>query len=217
MAMDDTLELQSDTTSLENEFFQDNQTNVSPDIFQMTSSEKISSLTNMLNERYNAEHKMRERSTTFTLWILGLGIGLIWGLLVEVQLDTLQKFITSGFILTYSAASFYFVREISKGFCNNRDVIVKIESALGFHSNGFYGNDMTIMPPAYKDKSKDKSKKFKRFSHFQTLYLLLVTSTVFLVFLTILNPVKQRSTAHNNTISNQLKNHPVIQAPNHME
>jgi hypothetical protein len=151
----------------------------------MTAADKIGQLTNMLNERYTAEHNMRERSTTFTLWILGLGIALIWALLTEVELGALQKFVTCAFVLAYSCTSFHFVSEISKGFKSNRSVIVRIEEALGFHHDGHYAEGDPILPFNYTLPMVGKTPS----SHFRTLYVLLFTSAAFLMILTVLNPV----------------------------
>lgn len=64
--------------------------------------QKISVLTNMLSERYKAEHNMRDRSVNFTKWILGLGIALLWILLLKTDLNLFAKCFSSAFIVTYS-------------------------------------------------------------------------------------------------------------------
>jgi hypothetical protein len=167
----------------------------------MTTADKIGQLTNMLNERYTAEHNMRERSTTFTLWILGIGIGLIWALLTEVELGVLQKLATCAFVLAYSLTSFYFIREISKGFKSNRTVIMKIEESLGFHHDGHYAEGDTILPFNYSLPMESKTPS----SHFRTLYVLLFTSAAFLIILTIFNPVRDSNKHTLNSVTTSLQ------------
>lgn len=47
-------------------------------MIQLNNDQKLQVLITELQERYNASHKIRERSTQFTLWISGMAIGLGW-------------------------------------------------------------------------------------------------------------------------------------------
>ncbi len=78
--------------------------------------DKLRIIQDFLNQRYDAEHKMRQRSADFTKWILGLGVGLIWILLSSVELTSTQKYITSIFIIFFTAGAIYYISEICKGF-----------------------------------------------------------------------------------------------------
>jgi Ca2+/Na+ antiporter len=146
--------------------------------------EKISVLINMLNERYKAEHNMRDRSVNFTKWILGLGIALLWILLLKTDLNSFTKFFSSAFIVIYSALSFWFLLEICKGFKNNRNIIIRLENALRLYEKGDYLNNETILPQEYK---KPYSKK-RVPSHFLSLYGLLLILAVFLICLVWFKP-----------------------------
>jgi hypothetical protein len=152
----------------------------------LADSEKHDMLMEMLKERYIAEHNMRERSTSFSIWVLGLGIALIWVLLIQVHLTVSQKVITCVFILTYTGFSFKFIYEIAKGFNSNRNIIIKIEHSLGFHAPGYYVQNSSIFPKQYQTNYK----KSKLSSHFKSLFWLLATVAIFLLILTIANPVK---------------------------
>lgn len=145
---------------------------------------KISILTNMLNERYKAEHNMRDRSVNFIKWILGLGIALLWILLLKPDLNSFTKFFSSAFIAIYSALSFWFLREICKGFKNNRSTIIRLENALCLYEEGNYLNNEAILPQEYKKPYSNKRVP----SHFLSLYGLLLILAIFLIGLIWFKP-----------------------------
>jgi len=159
---------------------------ISQENLLLKDSEKPTILFELLKERYAAEHNMRERSTTFVIWVLGLGIALIWVLLIQVHLSILQKIITCVFITSYTGFSFKFIHEISQGFKSNRKIIVKIENLLGFHTTGYYIKNDSIFPEHYKINYN----KYKPSSHFASLYWLLTIVAIFIILITIANPVK---------------------------
>lgn len=141
--------------------------------------EKISVACNLLNERYSAEHNMRERSLNFTIWILGLGIALLWTLTCKTDLIISQQKCFFVFLIAYSGLSLWFLRCIEKGFLNNRKVIIKLESLLGCYQKGFYIKEDTLYPEEYKfDKKQNVT------SHFLSLYLLIIALAVFLLVAT---------------------------------
>lgn len=49
----------------------------------LNENQKLQVLLADLQERYNASHKIRERSIKFTLWISGMAIGLGWLLISQ--------------------------------------------------------------------------------------------------------------------------------------
>ena len=57
----------------------------------ISENDKPKILQDLLNQRYQAERLMRQRSTDFTKWILGLGIMLLWIILSQIQLTIIQK------------------------------------------------------------------------------------------------------------------------------
>jgi hypothetical protein len=151
--------------------------------------QKPSIIQSLLNERYSAEHSMRERSVNFTKWILGLGIALLWVLLTKADLELFQKLFAAVFVISYSAASIWFLSEICRGFTNNRRVIVKLESMLKFYEKDYYLKGHTIFPDEYKNSSKHRIP-----SHFKSLYTLIVVLSVFLTALIVTKPASRKAT-----------------------
>lgn len=160
---------------------------------------KISVLSNMLNERYKAEHNMRDRSVNFTKWILGLGIALLWILLLKTDLNLFTKYFSSAFIVTYSVLSFWFLLEICKGFKNNRNVMIRLETAMLLYEEGSYLNNEAILPKEYK---KPYSKKESP-SHFRSLYGLLFVLAIFLIGLVWYKPSTDKIKNQDPVKSNQ--------------
>jgi hypothetical protein len=61
----------------------------------ISEEKKIDVLLSQLQERYDALHKMRDRSMQFVLWILGFGLGLAWLLISEASFTLSQKILIS--------------------------------------------------------------------------------------------------------------------------
>ena len=61
-------------------------------IEQLKDDQKIQVLLVQLQERYAAAHRMRERSTKFTIWLSGMAIGLAWLLITHQTLSFSQRF-----------------------------------------------------------------------------------------------------------------------------
>lgn len=136
---------------------------------------------NLLSERYAAEHKMRERSASFTIWILGVGIALLWILLIKADLALHQRLIICFFIVSYSALSLWFLSEICRGFKTNRGIIIKLEDFLGLYSKSTYLENDTILPTHYREPYGRGIP-----SHFKSLYALIIVLAIFLVITVIL-------------------------------
>ena len=132
---------------------------------------------------------MRERSVNFTKWILGLGIALLWVVLTKTDLDLFQKLFTTLFVISYFAASIWFLSEICRGFTNNHSVIVKLESILKFYEKNHYLKGHAILPDEYKNFSKNRIP-----SHFKSLYTLIVVLSVFLIVLIVTKPASRKPT-----------------------
>ena len=60
-------------------------------MIHLNEDQKLQVLITELQERYNASHKIRERSIQFTLWISGMAIGLGWLLISQQTLVLTQK------------------------------------------------------------------------------------------------------------------------------
>jgi ABC-type Fe3+ transport system permease subunit len=91
-----------------------------------------------LQERYNASHKIRERSTQFTLWISGMAIGLGWLLISRKTLVLPQKIALSLLIAALFAGTLYFIKGLRRGFQKNRGAMIKCEHALKMHDPDVY-------------------------------------------------------------------------------
>lgn len=153
---------------------------------ELHEEDKLNIIQDFLNQRYDAEHKMRQRSADFTKWILGLGIGLLWILLSEENLTNIQKVITSLFVIFFTIGTIYFISEICKGFKVNRNIIIKLEKLLGFYDEGIFIEDNSLLPKKYQNTDKIVIP-----SHFKSLYFLLIIICTFLLFVIIYNPTPE--------------------------
>ena len=141
--------------------------------------EKINVLMNLLNERYNASHKMRERSFKFALWIFGILIGGgSWLLLNGSTLTTVQKVQLTIIILLTGVFTFWFIHAIKKGFDTNWALMVRIEKSIGCYKKGVFIKAESLFPDPYKEP-----KKTFLSSHFLTLYAWLISTVTVIVFM----------------------------------
>ena len=145
---------------------------------------KIDILLDLLKERYEASHKMRDRSLKFAIWILGFGIALIWILLSGLSLGLVQKIILTIFVVIVGFLTGIFLKSIDKGFVNNRKVMIRIEEALGCYENGVYVENGPLFPNEYKDLSK------KNTVHFTSIYNWLVVMGLVIISVIWLGPCR---------------------------
>ena len=145
---------------------------------------KIDILMAQLAERYTALHKMRDRSMQFALWILGLSLGLAWLLISQITLNRTQMFVLGIFLFIIGILVLNFLRAINRGFNNNRDVMIKIETLLKLHEEGSYWSTEPVLPKEFSEN------KFRWSGHFPTLYLLIIAVFILLIILTFASPVK---------------------------
>jgi ABC-type branched-subunit amino acid transport system permease subunit len=150
---------------------------------QIDSDKKINILLSLLNERYNASHKIRERSFRFAVWLLGLAVALVWVLISGNPLNVLQKIMLTIFVSILGGITFFFLYSLKKGFDNNRKVIIKIEEALGCYKDGIYSDSEALYPNEYKQMEKGSW-----FFHFNTIYLLIIIVTLIIIILTWVTP-----------------------------
>lgn len=160
---------------------------------EINESDKTTILLNLLNERYNASHKMRERSMKFTIWILGFGVALIWILLRGEPLIIYHKIVLSLIVLVNTVVTVWFIYSIQKGFTSNKQVMVDIEDCLGCYQEGAYIESKSIFPPEYKKVKKTF------WSHFKSIYVLVITFTCLILILIWINPRKVNKPAIENT------------------
>ena len=149
---------------------------------QISDDKKVDILLSLLTERYDASHRMRERSLSFALWILGLGIAMAWMLLGEVSLTFSQKTILTIFVVIIGYLTKKFLNSIEVGFNRNRSVMIKIEEVLRCYEEREYCGS-TLFPEEYKNLDK------KETSHFASLYQWLWTIVGMVISLIWLKPV----------------------------
>ncbi len=155
---------------------------------EISEERKLDVLLAQLRDRYDALHKMRDRSMQFVLWILGLGLGMAWLLINATVLTYEQKVAITLLLLVLGIVTFLFVYAIGSGFKKNRQVMIMIETALKLYEQDFYGIPDPILPPQFSRK------KVKWTGHFNTLYGLIIVVFLTLMFLTWTNLSKLKST-----------------------
>jgi len=153
---------------------------------EIDESEKIDILLNLLNERYSASHKIRERSLRLTIWILGLAVAFIWILVSGTSLTLHQKWILTVIVAVLGGVSFWFVYALERGFDKNREVMIDLEEALGCYQEGLYIDSKALYPNEYKQLN-NKS----RFSHFKSIYILTIPIAILIILLIWFKPSKE--------------------------
>jgi hypothetical protein len=146
----------------------------------LTEEQKFQVLRDQLAERYQAAHLIRERGTKFTLWISGLGIGLAWLLVQQVQLGFTQKLSLTGFILSLSVAAWVLLRGQAAGLSNTLKRQARLEEALGLYTTSSNKDGEAILPESYRKAGVRKPWT----KHFQGLVIWLVLLVGSLVSLT---------------------------------
>ena len=144
---------------------------------QTGDDKKTEILLTVLSQRYEASHKMRARSQSFAIWILGFGIAISWILLGGETLTLLQKTILTAFVVVIGMLSASFLRSIEVGFERNREVMINIEEALKLYDENIYLENAPLFPSEYKDLSR------KGTFHFPSLYRWLIAEEAILICL----------------------------------
>ena len=144
---------------------------------QLNDDQKIQVMLIQLQERYAAAHKMRERSTKFTIGLSGMAIGLAWLLINHQTLAFSQRIALTLLIATLWAGAGIFILGLRRGFQSNRRAMIKSEQALRMYESGIYLKDDTLLPTAYiQTKSKWND-------HFSTLCVWLCFVAISLLIL----------------------------------
>lgn len=132
----------------------------------ISDNNKVIILQSLLIERYNASHKMRERSLKFSLWVFGfIVMANGWLITYGASLELYQRVTFTVFTIIIFLFTIYFLRDIKIGFNNNRKVIIKIEKALGCYEKGEYLESESLFPIEYKTTNSSVTK-----GHFATIY-----------------------------------------------
>lgn len=153
---------------------------------EISEDKKVEFLLEQLKERYEALHKMRDRSMQFSLWILGFGLGLAWLLINENEITFNQKIAISIVLIAVFILTMYFVKAIGYGFDRNRKIMIRLEKALKLFDIDFYEKDKAILPETFKSEKKSMS------GHFKTLCTIIVVVFILLMALTWANPCKNK-------------------------
>ena len=144
---------------------------------QLKDDQKIQVMLIQLQERYAAAHKMRERSTKFTIGLSGMAIGLAWLLISHQTLAFSQRIALTLLIATLWSGAGIFILGLRKGFQSNRKAMIKSEQALSMYETGFYFKDDSLLPAVYK-RTKGKWN-----DHFSTLCVWLCFVAISLLIL----------------------------------
>lgn len=154
----------------------------------MTNDHKLQILMMELQERYEASHRIRERSTQFVLWISGMAIGLAWLLLSEGTTSPSQRLALTILAIVLYMGALFIVRGLQRGAQKNREVMICVESTLGMYDKGSFLPDSSLLPPEYGQTTQ----KWSHDSCTLQIWLLLVAAS--LVFLIWVSPHQQAST-----------------------
>ncbi len=172
---------------------------------EMSEEKKFDILLAQLKERYEALHKMRDRSMQFVLWILGLGLGMAWLLINKATFTLEQKIMISILLIVLGVTTLYFVCSIGRGFNVTRQIIIKLETSLKLYDKNYYNISDSVLPTEYS------SKKTGLNGHFKTLNTLIIVVLLSLIILTWTNPCKPKSTGASSAMDpNQTQKQKVI-------
>lgn len=152
-------------------------------------NQKFQVLITELQERYNAAHKIRERSIQFTLWLSGMAVGLGWLLICQKTLGLSQRLALTLLVLALFTGALYFMLGLLRGFRKNRQAMINCERALGMHDSGAFLTDRPLLPKEYSRMNRKWS------DHFSTLcaWLILVAMALFILTWAGPGPVKSIS------------------------
>lgn len=154
---------------------------------KISEEKKLDVLLTQLRDRYDALDRMRDRSMQFVLWILGLGLGIAWLLISKTVLTCIQQWAFTVLLILLGIGTFLFVYAIERGFQSNRQVTIRLETALKLYEQGFYGISDSVLPVEFSRQ------KVKWTGHFKTLYAIIFTVFISLIVLTWANICKPES------------------------
>ena len=159
---------------------------------ELNDDHKIQVLLTELQERYQASHKIRDRSTQFTIWISGMAIGLGWLLISKTNLMVPQRIALTLLILALFAGTLYFIWGLRRGFDQNRKTLIRCEKALGLFDKDLFLKDTFILPSEYRGTNTKWS------DHFSTLCVWLAIVAIALLILTW-SPTHSKTQPHGKT------------------
>jgi hypothetical protein len=145
-------------------------------VVKLTQEQQFQVLMAQLQERYNAWHLIRSRSTQFALWIVGMAIALSWKLIETPCANIPQRVAATILVTLLAIVSVYFLSGLATGLKHTRKALIRIEEALGTHEPSYYLQGEALLPNQYK------SIKVRLSAHFLTLYALLTVTASYLLF-----------------------------------
>ena len=170
---------------------------------EINDGDKVNVVLSLLLERYNASHKMRERSERFTIWIVGLAFTVIWFLLLKDPIFTSsQKLALAVLVAVIGGLTFWHQVAINKGSHRNRSAIITMEEALGAYNQGLYANQKTLLPAEYRTIEKFPSRSSLAY-HFVITYLWIAVVLIALIVLILLSPTLQHKDIKDDTMAGQ--------------
>lgn len=163
---------------------------------EINKEDKITILLNLLNERYQSAHRIRERSFRMTLWVLGLAVAFVWILVSGTSLYLSQKWILTILVFILGSTIFWFLHSLEKGAEKNHKVMIDLEEALGCYKEGCYLDSRGLFPEKYK-----KSARVSWRSHFRSIYILIIPIAILVTILIWLTPPKNVTDSKSKKIS----------------
>ena len=143
-------------------------------------NKKVDILLSLLTERYDASHRMRERSLDFAIWILGFGIAVAWMLLRNINLPISQKVVLTIFIVIIGYLTRRFLLCIEAGFNTNKEVMITLEEALKCYEQNKYIEGKSLYPEKYRNSECTKTSHFKSLYEWISVTIALLISLIWL-------------------------------------
>src|SRR5437879_6484094 len=111
---------------------------------------KIQILLRALEERYKAQHTIRERVQNVCLWTLGVLLAAGgWLIQSRAVLFLWQKLLYTFLVLiAILVLRLFFLRDLEIGFKSQQRLAADIEEKLGFYNKGFFGPSAETLYPA---------------------------------------------------------------------
>ena len=141
---------------------------------QITDDKKVDILLTLWREKHEAAHKMRERSQSFALWVLGAGLTLGWILLNSKPWSLGNNIALTAMIFVLWKTTLSFLECIEKGFDNNKDIMVKTEETLGFYAKDMYCLGDSLLPQDYKIACCKETSHFCSLSRWFNVVVILI-------------------------------------------
>ena len=132
---------------------------------EISDEKKVDVLLNLLKERYESAHKLRERSYNFTIWLLGIGVVFIGFVVTKPCFLFSQRVSLTIFVVVIMLLASFFLWSMEKGARKNRQVMIRTEEVLGCYQAGFFGGKESLYPTDYLKQKRSRTR------HFYYLYL----------------------------------------------